>query len=223
MKKYLLILLAFIPFIFAASIQDMHKAVVARKNAASNGSDWYDGFESNDFSAWTTSTGSGTVDAESKYGGNYGFHADFADHNVEHETTGESISRWIFWYKVNAETLADNEKTLIGYAKADGTTIYRIYIIDGAGTLYLDMCTDTAPADTYAISTGSWYKIMVEAKINSSTGYIKMEVDDNPAVNDTGLDTGSTNMDEYRFGNTGYQATSLDVYLDSFDFYDLSP
>lgn len=34
MKKYLFILLCFIPFLTAASIQDMHKAVITRKNAA---------------------------------------------------------------------------------------------------------------------------------------------------------------------------------------------
>jgi hypothetical protein len=55
MKKYLLLL--FIPFIFAASIQDMHKLVVGRKNVAAGGACGYSYSDAEFACSWETGSG----------------------------------------------------------------------------------------------------------------------------------------------------------------------
>jgi len=178
MKKYLIILLLLIPFIFAASIQDMHKAVIARKNAG--------GGESEDFTTFTVvETGAEDITVDSATQVTFDS-VQRGETNYIYKSGYSLTGDFEIQFDLNISDHEGNIDLLVAVCEnqddpgsCDGRAGFNYYGDGGTSTTYTIRARCLATSDTSAatFNEGTTYYVTITKDDDGGTGNGSIDVD----------------------------------------------
>ena len=167
--------------------------------------------------SWTGTGGTApAVDTESALTGTYGMHQDFAASGYASKTLPAGVKTIVFEcnYRLNAETMANGDKTDLIYTWSSATNVYIWVFQHTDGKYYITASTGTSPAATFEIALQTTYAVKLEFCSNATTGYLKLSIDGDLKINTTGQNYNGADITTLRLG-TGYQAAAkVDQYVD---------
>jgi len=175
-----------------------------------------DGFESNNFDAWTGTSGSPSIVEDPVRQGSYAAQADAA-YDYWHKTISEQTTFYLRFYFQYSDILYFNAvevyagATKIGtwQPMADGKMRY-IYK-NGGSDEYLPAYAGYAAN----LQTGEWYCLEIKHTIDGSNGEVEMWLDEVSCGSVSGKDTNNYgNIDSFRMGR-GYGAGTCAITYDS--------
>jgi hypothetical protein len=182
-------------------------------------------FDSDDFSAWDgTSNTSGdtleTVDAPV----NEGDHAAHAqvDGSGDHaycyvSVTGQDEIYVRMYVRYPSSVVSDAGLEIFLYAGGSARAFFRLLYPAQNGTyikLYNYVTSNDYDSSTFNTSTDTWYCIELGWKKGSSDGFLKAWFDGELEIEETGLNTGTNDIDTVRCG-IGYAWRAVEIYFDS--------
>jgi len=198
---------------------------------------FFDGFETNDFSKWdgiSTTTGSILVTTSTQaYAGTYslGFKVGGADGraNTEEDYLGQaktSITDFYIYIPSDFSWGTASGLTILGFTDNLWNDRLALSAEDWGSIRLTYMYRNSAGAGQWVdggiyLTKGQWQHIKVEDFVDASNGYIKIWVDGNLVANNSGIDTGSTNIDDIYGGSTWANGAHSMIYQDNISFYNV--
>ncbi|MFA5364705.1 MAG: hypothetical protein WC325_05930 [Candidatus Bathyarchaeia archaeon] len=169
-----------------------------------------DGFESGDFTAWSGTVGSPSVQSVVKHCGSYAFSATGTANSYVYKNFGAQSTLFVRFYSrwINLNTISfsrplrvvgnSNIVTTVS-VQSDKISYYRSGWYDGYMT----------------VNTNTWYCIEFEFVKHASEGVMRLYVDGAELVGETNIDTsGFSDPDSIRVGLTEYGNVNTTVYVD---------
>jgi hypothetical protein len=190
------------------------------------------GFETGDFSEWTSTTGTPTVQTTQKNSGTYAMKADPAVSEYVSKTLASSYGSgtlfWRFYIRPLAFPSSDNQP-IFRNLSSFGTSGAAVNLdTDGTVDLNNDVAA-TSAAGAVALSLNTWYRFELRHLLSDTVGELELRI--YLGENTTALETLSlgaqdtmpapSNINSFEVGNR-FGAGTLDIYIDDVGVNDSS-
>ena len=234
MKKLIIILIAlsFVGVCLAASIQDMHKAVIARRNVVPAGfcvgGAFSDNFDDNDYgSDWDTTEVNGTCTNQNGRSEHVVTDASGAAKIQMATDATDQTEYWAsFKLTVHSWTRDSNASMQIGGLNSAGSRIINLWLRDVSGTSMVWTTDYEDDTTNYKTDTAVNFVVDTEYTITmhfiaatgdgANDGVAEIWVNDTQILDESTVDSDTLTADDLELGQVygGSSTTAVELYLD---------